>query len=100
MAKSIISKDKSSIYPPMHGYTLDEENMKTIADVCKALIEAECYLEQDSTDNTMEHFGDFKALHIAIHKALEQGYHIMHVHNVSTEAYRMADEIESTHFHR
>lgn len=86
MPKSIISKDKSSIYPPMTGYTLNDEQMKTIANVSRALIDAECYLEQDSTDNTMEHFGDFQALHIDIHKALEQAYHIMRVHNITLRA--------------
>lgn len=68
---------------PQAGYILNEEQMKTIADVSKALIDAECYLEQDSTDNTMEHFGDFQTLHMDIHKALEQAYHIMRVHNIT-----------------
>ena len=87
MAKSIVSKDKSSMYPPMKGYMLQEEQMKTIRDVCRALIDAECFLEQDSTDNTMEHYGDFKTLYTDIHKALDQAYHIMRVHNTTEQAY-------------
>ena len=92
MPKSIIHKDKSSHYTPMSGYVLNDEHMKTIADVCKALINAECYLENDSTDNNMEHFGDFKTLHMDIHKALEQAYHIMNVHNITEQANHMAAE--------
>lgn len=91
MAKShIVHKDKSSIYPPITGYMLHEEQMKTIKDVCRALIDAECFLEQDSTDNTMEHYGDFKTLYTDVHKALEQAYHIMRVHNNTEQAYYLA----------
>lgn len=90
MAKSIVSKDKSSMYPPMKGYMLGEEQMKTIRDVCRALIDAECFLEQDSTDNTMENYGDFKTLYTDVHKALEQAHHIMHVHNATEQAYYLA----------
>lgn len=77
-------KDNTSLYPPMHGYTLDDEQMKTIGNVAKLLVQAECYLEQDSTDNNMEHYGDFKTLYTDVHKALEQAYHIMRVHNLSS----------------
>ena len=87
-------KDNTSLYPPMHGYTLGDEQMKTIKDVCKALIEAESYLDQDSTDNTMEHYGDFLALYTMIHRALDQGYHIMSVHNTTEHAHYLAKEEE------
>ena len=90
-----MAKDTSSIYPPRCGYTLQDEQMKTIAAVAKALIEAECYLEQDSTDNTMDHFGDFQALHIGIHRALQQAYHIMRVHNITEGTERFVEELKN-----
>ena len=72
------------------GYLLTDDQKKTIGNVTKLLVQAECFLEQDSTDNTMEHYGDFKTLYTDIHKALDQAYHIMRVHNTTEQAYYLA----------
>ena len=92
MAKSIISKDKSSMCPPMTGYSLTDDQMRTIGEVSRVLIDAQCYLENDETDNSMECYGDFMTLYTKIHEALTQAYHIMRVHNMTEDAYRMASE--------
>lgn len=97
MAKSNVRRATPK---PMKGYILTDDQQKTIGNVAKLLVQAECYLEQENVDNSMECYGDFVVLYKEITRALNKAYDIMHVHNVATEAYRLQDELESTHFHR
>jgi len=81
-----------SMYPPMKGYSLTDDQMRCIGEVSRLLIDAECYLENDETDDTMECYGDFMALYTKIHESLTQAYHIMRVHNATEQANYMAAE--------
>lgn len=83
----------------MKEYVLTENQQKTVGTVAKLLIQVQCYLESEDVDNSMECYGDFVALYKQTTMALNKAYNIMHVHNVASEAYRLADELEATNLH-
>lgn len=77
--------------------TIDQQN--TIARVAKSLIDAECCLEGENVDNTMECYGDFVILYKEVHKALSKAYAIMSVHNITESAERLANDLENIWVH-
>lgn len=79
---------------PMKGYSLTDNQMRTIGNVSKLLVQAECYLEAEDVDNTMECYGDFVALYKEITRALNKSYAIMHVHNMTEGAERLANDLK------
>lgn len=80
---------------PMKGYTLTEDQMRTIGNVAKLLVQAECYLEAENVDNTMECYGDFLVLYREVTRTLNKAYSIMHVHNMTEGAERLAEEFNN-----
>lgn len=79
----------------INGYTLTGDQQITIGNVGTQLVQAECYLESENVDNTMECYGDFKTLYQLVHKALEQVYDIMGTHNTTTYANKDYENIEN-----
>ena len=78
-----------------NGYHLTIDQQNTIARVGKALLDAECYLEASEVDNTMECFGDFLRLHKYVSQALFKTHAIMHIHNMTEGAEKLANELEN-----
>lgn len=74
----------------MKGYLLTDEQKKTIGNVTKLLVQAECYLEAEDVDNSMECYGDFVALYKQITMSLNKSYSIMRIHNTTEQAYYIA----------
>ena len=79
---------------PMKGYSLTDNQMRTIGKVTKLLIEAEAYLVAEEVDNTMECYGDFVALYKQITHAINKSYAIMKVHNMTEGAERLAEDLK------
>ncbi len=96
MAKSNVRRATPK---PMKGYMLTDDQQKTIGNVAKLLIQAQCYLENENVDNSMECYGDFLVLYRNLTRTLNKAYDIMHVHNVASEAYHLADGLEATNLH-
>lgn len=76
------------------GYHLTIEQQNTLARVAKSLADAECQLQVENIDNTMECYEDFVRLYKGVHQALSKAYAIMHVHNVTESAERLANELK------
>lgn len=72
--------------PKLKAYLLTEDQKRTIGNVTKLLVQAECYLESDDVDNTMECYGDFAALYKQLSMTLSKAYNIMRSHNIAEQA--------------
>ena len=80
---------------PQTGYHLTIDQQNIIGRVGKALLDAECTLEAADVDNTMECYGDFVTLYKEVHRALSKTYAIMHVHNMTESAERLAEDLKN-----
>lgn len=90
MAKSNISKKRRATPKPMRGFILTDNQKRTIGNVTKLLVQAQCYLEAEDVDNTMECYEEFVALYRQITRALNKSYDIMKSHNITEQTYYLA----------